>query len=257
MSILDTLEDLEEAIDGGLSVKNLCSTWAKERDKKNRKGALELLGDKICDHAKSGSDIDVASEKEKFENVIKISNLESELEDAQVQIEVLERKIRELKETPASIAQENKFSTYASMFNKDNVFVVAPLHEVERWTALSKITKYVLDVQGPHAAACCKQFPHEYRELEDGTFRILTPSVRVARVLENKLKNMCANKKWTGHTFHVSSLGTSECIAKDAVRGGGLARMREMCIIGASAALTIESSIDENGEPKELKLSWK
>ena len=256
MSILDTLEDLEEAIDGGLSVEDLCSTWEKERDKKNRKGALELLGDKLCEHAKS-DDSDASSEKEKLESKIKISNLEADLASAQTEIEVLERKIQELKETPASIVHEKKFASYTSMFNKDNVFVIAPLHEVERWQSLSKITKYVLDVKGDHAAQLCKQFPHQYRELQDGTFRIETPSVRVARVLENKIRNMCASRKWEGHKLSVLSLGTSECIAKDAVRGGGLARMREMCIIGTSSDLSIECSLDSDGKHDGLKLSWK
>lgn len=240
-TILATLEDLEEALDGGMSAPELAQAWETERDKKNRKGALEMLGDELLKIIDQGGP----------------EGLQDELDEALQEIAALKEKLKSAakeaqeaakveKEAPAP--QLTSGASVTSMFSGDSVFVVAPLHEVERWQAMSKITRYVVDVSGDQAESLCRQYPHPVQVLVDGTIRIDTPSVRVARVLENKIRNAALTRDLQDVRIRVHSLGSSASIVTDAVRGKNVAVIREMCIV-SGRRLTVAHSGDD------LKLS--
>ena len=237
-TILETLEDLEDALDGGMSAPALAQAWETERDKKNRKGALEMLGDEFLKLIDQGDQ----------------EGLQDELDGALQVIVDLEGKLKEAaKKVEAPVAQAAPAiseSSITSMFSGDKVFVVAPIHEVERWQAMSKITRYVVDVTGVGAEGLCRQYPHPVHVLVDGTIRIDTPNSRVARVLENKMKNAAIVRDLQGINIRVHSMGSSASIVTDAVRGKDVAVIREMCIVSGTRL-----SIDKVGDEFKLSVS--
>ena len=231
MGELSTLEDLEEAVDE-LPIGELLSVWDSEREKKNRKGALELLGDR----------------------------LHQLLHDFCIENRALQKELDELESTeapplPTPPKADVETKKFMSLFNNDSIFLIAPLHEVERWDAMSKTTRYVVDLVGENVESLCSQFPHPYKELIDGTFRIATPSIRVAQVMENKIKNIARVREMNDIKITVHSLGTSSCVIKDAIRGKDVAMIREMCVIsGKHLAIT---KLIQDSDVKGLELNWK
>ena len=231
MGELSTLEDLEEAVDHGLPATEVLDLWDSEREKKNRKGALELIGDKLHQL---------------------LDDFRAENKALQKELEELESSDAPPLSTPPKADVETK--KFMSLFNTDSIFLIAPLHEVERWDAMSKTTRYVVDLVGENVESLCRQFPHPYKELIDGTFRIATPSIRVAQVMENKIKNIARVREMNDIKITVHSLGTSSCVIKDAIRGKDVAIIREMCVISGKH-LAIKKLVQDS-DVKGLELNW-
>jgi hypothetical protein len=238
--ILDTLDNLEEALNSGLPMSELTKLWDKERDKKNRKGALEAIGDSILEAVEAQKDEITALKST-------IRDLEDAATDAPREAPLPVPKVQ----APAAHAEAKTLST---LFNSDSVFVIAPLHAVQQWAGLSQITKYVVDVTGEHSEMLCRQYPHPYTELADGTYRIATPNVRVARVIENKMKNAAKVRDITVG-IKVHSLGSSASLATDMVRGRKVALWREMCVVSAQR-LRVSTLSKSGSGVTGIELNW-
>ncbi len=238
---LDTLDNLEEAVNSRLPMSSLVKLWNGERDKKNRKGALIVLGDAILEAVEAQKD-----------EIRALKTTIRDLEGAQAEApREAPLPVPQVEAAPAHLEAK----TPSTLFNSDSVFLIAPLHAVQQWAGLSQITKYVVDVTGEHSETLCRQYPHPYTELADGTYRITTPNVRVARVIENKMKNAVKVRDITGVGIKVHSLGSSASLATDMVRGQTVALWREMCVVSAQR-LRVSTLSKSGASITGIELNW-